>query len=116
MRIQTPVDTYPMYTSGLSIDHPRCMIARNDSVDFVSGKKSAGTLSNGCIPSIGQIIPHSSTHGKNDPNAIYVAERSLSTAHEITNPENENGIFKDFFFSFKCIETGRWRCQGNQKG
>lgn len=87
MRIQMPVDTYPIYTSGFSIDHPRCMTARNDSVDFVSGKKSASTLRTGCMPSIGQIMPHSSTHGKNDPNAIYVAERSLSTAHEITNPE-----------------------------
>lgn len=65
---------------------PRCKMERNDSVDLVRGKKMAGALSNGCMPSMGQMIPHSIISGKNEPNAKYVALRSLSTAHEITKP------------------------------
>lgn len=65
-----PVEIKPTYTVGFSIDHPRCRIALNDSVDFVSGKKSAGNFRNGCMPSIGQIIPHRSTHGRKEPRAM----------------------------------------------
>lgn len=66
---------------------PLCKIERNDSVDFVSGKKKAKALRTGCIPSIGQMIPHSNISGKNDPRARYVALRSLSTAQEMTKPK-----------------------------
>lgn len=68
--------------------HPRCRIERNDSVDLVRGKKRAGALRKGCMPSMGQMMPHSMMSGKNEPRAKYVADRSLSTAHEITKPKN----------------------------
>lgn len=41
------------------------------------------------MPSIGQIIPHNMINGKNEPKAMYVADRSLSTAHDITKPLEE---------------------------
>jgi hypothetical protein len=66
--------------------HPRCKIERNDSVDFVNGKNADKGLSHGCIPSMGQIIPHNITMGKKLPIAIYVADLSLSTEHETTKP------------------------------
>lgn len=49
---------------------PRCKIERNDSVDLVNGKNKAGNLRNGCIPSMGQMIPHNITIGKNEPIAM----------------------------------------------
>lgn len=90
IRIQVPVEIKPMYTWGSSIGHPRCKIDRNDSVDFVRGKKRAKALRSGCIPSIGQMIPHNRIKGRKEPNAKYVALRSLSTAQEITKPLKEN--------------------------
>lgn len=69
---------------------PRCAMERSDSVDFVSGKKKAAGFSNGCIPSIGQMIPQSMMRGKKEPSAMYVALRSLSTAHEITKPKSND--------------------------
>lgn len=69
IRIQMPVEIKPMYTWGSSIGHPLCRIDLNDSVDFVSGKKSAKALRKGCMASIGQIIPHSKINGKKEPNA-----------------------------------------------
>jgi hypothetical protein len=70
MRIQMPVDTNPRYTWGSVIGQPRCKIERNDSVDLVRGKNNAGALSSGCMPSMGQIIPHNMISGKNDPRAM----------------------------------------------
>lgn len=61
---------------------------RSDSVDLVRGKKRAGALSQGCMPSMGQMIPHNMMSGKKEPSAMYVADRSLSTAHEMTKPKN----------------------------
>lgn len=87
MRIQMPVEMKPIYTCGSSIGHPRCRMERSDSVDLVRGKNKAGAFRNGCMPSIGQMIPHSMISGKKEPSAMYVAERSLSTAQEITNPK-----------------------------
>lgn len=65
-----PVDTNPRYTWGSSIGQPLCRIERNDSVDFVRGKKNAGAFNQGCIPSMGQIIPQSMMSGKNEPKAM----------------------------------------------
>lgn len=60
---------------------------RSDSVDLVSGKNRAGAFRRGCIPSMGQMMPHSMMSGKNEPRAMYVALRSLSTAQEMTKPK-----------------------------
>lgn len=70
MRIQMPVDTNPMYTWGSVMGQPRCKIERNDSVDLVRGKKKAGALRRGCMPSMGQIIPQSIMSGKKEPKAM----------------------------------------------
>lgn len=66
--------------------HPLCNIERSDSVDLVNGKNADNGLSRGCIPSMGQMIPHNMTIGKKLPIAMYVADRSLSTEHETTKP------------------------------
>lgn len=85
-KIQMPVEAYPSHTLGLSIIHPRCRMERKDSVDLVSGKNTETILRAGCMPSMGQMIPHSMTMGKKLPIAIYVADRSLSTEQETTKP------------------------------
>lgn len=68
------------------MSHPRCNIDRIDSVDKVNGKKVVPNRGSQCIPSTGQIIPHNMTIGRKLPIARYVAERSLSTTHDITKP------------------------------
>ena len=70
IRIQMVVAMNPSYTVGLLIDQPRASIALNDSVLLVNGRKKLMNFSPGCIPSIGQIIPHSITSGKKDPIAM----------------------------------------------
>lgn len=45
------------------------------------------------LPSIGQIIPHNSTIGKNDPKAKYVAVLSVSQRHDTTKPDKQNEQF-----------------------
>lgn len=77
--------------------HPRCKMERNDSVDLVRGRKRAGALSSGCMPSIGQMMPHNMMSGRKDPKAMYVAERSLSTAQEITKPKIDPTQKREYF-------------------
>jgi len=55
---------------------------------FVRGSKKLIYFKKGCMPSMGQIMPHNITIGRKEPIATYVALLSLSQKQAITNPEN----------------------------
>lgn len=68
--IQIPVEANPIHTFGLPMSQPRCRMERSDSVDLVSGKKTEKIFTTGCIPSMGQMMPHSITIGRKLPMAM----------------------------------------------
>lgn len=59
--------------------------------------------------------PHSIINGKNEPKAIQVAERSLSTAHEMTNPLKwtKKGVRLNFK-TFNCLKSYQNTCHISQ--